>query len=234
MTSIVVETHGLSAGYEQVPVLRDIDISVSSGEIVVLLGSNGAGKTTTLKTVGGSLRPSKGSVSWLGAPTKLPVHQRAAQGIRWIPENKAIFSSMTVAENLEIGVAADRERALMLFPELVPLLGRRAGLLSGGEQQMLVVARALSCRPKLLLADEVSLGLAPMVVTRLLNAIRTAADEEGLAVLLVEQHLRAALAVADRGYVLQRGTIVLSGTAADLRERIDEIESAYLSMKATP
>jgi branched-chain amino acid transport system ATP-binding protein len=229
VTDIVVEAVGLNAGYGQVAVLRNVELQVSAGEVVVLLGSNGAGKTTTLKTVAGSIRPSKGHVSWLGRPTKLSVHRRAARGIRSIPESKAVFPTMTVRENLSIGSGSDPARALTLFPELQPLQKRRAGLLSGGEQQMLVVARALSCRPKLLLADEVSLGLAPLLVSRLLSAIRTAADEEGLAVLLVEQHLRAALKVADRGYVLQRGSIVMSGTAAELSDRIGEIEGAYLS-----
>jgi branched-chain amino acid transport system ATP-binding protein len=206
VTDIVVEAVGLNAGYGQVAVLRNVELQVSAGEVVVLLGSNGAGKTTTLKTVAGSIRPSKGHVSWLGRPTKLSVHRRAARGIRSIPESKAVFPTMTVRENLSIGSGSDPARALTLFPELQPLQKRRAGLLSGGEQQMLVVARALSCRPKLLLADE-----------------------EGLAVLLVEQHLRAALKVADRGYVLQRGSIVMSGTAAELSDRIGEIEGAYLS-----
>ncbi|PBC35973.1 ABC transporter ATP-binding protein [Rhodococcus sp. ACPA4] len=229
MSEAIVSTHRLSAGYDQVPVIHDLEIDTHAGEVVVLLGSNGAGKTTTLNAIAGGLKPSGGHVSWLGRPTKMSVYRRAAAGIRSVPESKAIFPSMSVVDNLDIGVGADKERALELFPELVPILGRRAGLLSGGEQQMLVVARALSCRPKLLLADEVSLGLAPMIVKRLLTAIRRAADEEGLAVLLVEQHLRAALAIADRGYVLQRGHVVISGSADELLERIDEIEGAYLT-----
>lgn len=234
MAEVVVGVHALNAGYGQVPVLRNVDLEVRTGEVVVLLGSNGAGKTTTLRTLAGNLRPSSGQLTWLGkfTPPRTPVHKRAALGIRSIPEHKAIFPSMSVAENLSIGVGADPKRAVALFGELEPLMKRRAGLLSGGEQQMLVVARALSCRPRLLLADEVSLGLAPLVVKRLLSAIRAAADDDGLAVLLVEQHVRAALAIADRGYVLQRGAIVLTGSADDLLGRVDEIEQAYLPAKA--
>jgi branched-chain amino acid transport system ATP-binding protein len=233
MNNVVIETKRLSAGYGQVPVLHELDLEVRVGEVVVLLGSNGAGKTTTLKTLAGYVKPSFGEVNWFGEVMKLPVNKRAAKGIRSIPENKAIFPTMTAGENLQIGVGADPKRAIELFPELAPLVKRKAGLLSGGEQQMLVVARALSCRPKLLLADEISLGLAPLIVQRLLNAIRTAADSDGLAVLLVEQHLRAALATADRGYVLQRGSLVLSGTASELTGRIAEIEGAYLSSRAS-
>jgi branched-chain amino acid transport system ATP-binding protein len=153
--------------------------------------------------------------------------------MRYVPDERAIFATMSVSDNLRIGRRTSKERALELFPELAPLLKRRAGLLSGGEQQMLVLARALSARPKLLIADEVSLGLAPLVVRRLLRAVRDAADAYGTAALLVEQQLRAGLEVADRGYVMQRGCLVLAGSAAELMARMNEIETAYLSGPTT-
>ncbi len=227
--SSVIAADSLTAGYGQVVAIRDIDLAAEAGEIVVLLGSNGAGKSTTLRTLAGALSPMSGSVRWLGRAINDSQYRRAAAGLRFIPERRAIFPTLNVRENLSVGPASNVGRALELFPELGPLLFRKAQMLSGGEQQMLVVARALSARPKALLADELSQGLAPLVVERLVTAICHAANAEGMAVILVEQQLRAALAFAQRGYVLQRGRVVLSGSSSELLARLPEIESAYLS-----
>ena len=224
----VIEARGVSVGYGSIPVVRDLDLEVHPGEVVALFGSNGAGKSTTMLTLVGELQPSAGEVLWDGERTREPLHLRARRGLRFVSEERAIFPSMTTADNLRVGGGSPK-RALELFPELEPLLRKRARLLSGGEQQILVVAKALSADPVLLLADELSLGLAPLVVNRLLDAVCRAAKESGLAVLLVEQQVRHALARADRGYVMRRGRIVLSGSGADLLARIDEIEHQYLS-----
>jgi branched-chain amino acid transport system ATP-binding protein len=233
MTNAVISSEKLCAGYGSLPVLRDVTLDVRPGEVVVLLGANGAGKSTTLKALAGYLRPTDGTIYWNSSVKYAPAHVRARQGMRYVPDERAIFASMSVSDNLRIGRQTSNERALELFPELAPLLKRRAGLLSGGEQQMLVLARALSARPRLLIADEVSLGLAPLVVRRLLRAVRDAADAYGTAALLVEQQLRAGLEVADRGYVMQRGRLVLEGSAAELLARMNEIETAYLSGPTT-
>jgi branched-chain amino acid transport system ATP-binding protein len=226
--SPVLEARQVSAGYGAIPVLRDIDLEVHAGEVVVILGSNGAGKTTTMLTLGGELKPISGDVLLDGRVTKEPLHKRAKRGLRFVTEERALFPSLTTADNLRLG-GGSREAALELFPELRRLLKRPARLLSGGEQQMLSLARALAVQPRVLLADELSLGLAPLVVERLLAAVRLAAEQFGTAVLLVEQQVRQALLTADRAYVMRRGRIVLSGAAPDLLDRIDEIERSYLS-----
>lgn len=226
MTALV-EARGLCAGYQGVPVVRDLDLVVQPGEVVALLGPNGAGKTTTLFTLAGDLRPVSGTVLVDGAPTRAPLHRRAAGGLALVPEERSVFMNQSTAENLRVG-RCDVDRALALFPELKAKLKTTAGLLSGGEQQMLALARALARGPRLLLADELSLGLAPLVVTRLLRAVRTAADE-GVGVLLVEQHVSKVLQVADRVYLLRRGRVELSGTAAELRSRLTDIEGSYLA-----
>lgn len=214
-------------GYNAVPAVRELDLSVGRGEVVALIGPNGAGKSTTLLAMSGELRPISGRISWRGSDRHSPLHRRAVGGLRYITEERSVFMSMTVEQNLLLG-RGDPERCFELFPELKPLASRRVGLLSGGEQQMLTLGRALSGGGELLLADELSLGLAPLVSQRLLVAVRDAADQ-GMGVLLVEQHVKQALAVADRVYVLQRGRVVLEGTAEAMGDQLEKIESSYLA-----
>ena len=226
----VIEAVGVSSGYGDIPVLRDLNLHVRMGEVVALLGANGAGKTTTLLTLVGELRPSAGEVRLLGEAVTGPLHERVRLGLGFIPE-RAIIPSLTTLDNLRLG-PGPVDAALAMFPELERLVKRRAGLLSGGEQQMLTLARAMAAGPKVLLADEVSLGLAPLIVRRILDAMRTAARERGVGVLLVEQQIRNALHYADRAYVLRRGQIVMEGSAADLSNRVEEIEASYLTSVA--
>jgi branched-chain amino acid transport system ATP-binding protein len=225
-TRPVLESRGLTAGYGPQAVVHGLDLEVRPGEVVTLLGRNGAGKTTTLLALSGELPLMDGEVLLDGKPTKAPLYRRAKQGLAYVTEERSVFKTMSARDNLRIS-DADPEAALALFPELEKRLNVRGGLLSGGEQQMLTLARAISRKPRLLLADELSLGLAPLVVRRLLEAVRNAADERGTGVLLVEQHVRKALLYADRAYVMRRGRIVMSGAAADLRSRIAEIEESY-------
>ena len=220
-----LEARGLTAGYGDVPVVHDIDLCVGDGEVVALLGPNGAGKTTTLLALGGVL-PATGEVRYDDRPMTGPLHRRARRGLGLITEERAVFRQLSTRINLSLG-AGGVDGALAVFPELERLLDRKAGLLSGGEQQMLVLARALAAGPRLLLVDELSLGLAPLMVTRLLAALGAAA-RDGMSVLLVEQHARQALEVADRAYVLLRGNIELDGTGAELLEQLPEIERTYL------
>ncbi len=221
----MLDVHELTVGYDDVPVVHGVDLRVGAGEVVALLGPNGAGKTTTLLALGGVL-PSSGEVRFDDRPLTGPLHRRARRGVGLITEERAVFRQLSTQTNLALG-AGGVDGALEVFPELERLLDRKAGLLSGGEQQMVVLARALAARPRLLLVDELSLGLAPMMVTRLLTAVREAAAD-GMSVLLVEQHARQALEVAARAYVLLRGAIVLEGTGADLLARLPEIERTYL------
>jgi sulfate-transporting ATPase len=217
---------GLHAGYGELAAVHDLDLEVYAGEVVALLGANGAGKTTTLLTLAGELTPLSGQVRWRGEPAPAGLHRRAAAGTSLVPEERGVVRSLTVGENLRLA-RVDATDALELFPELEPLLGRRVGLLSGGEQQMLSLAVALGRHPEVLLADELSLGLAPLVVERLLRALRRAADD-GVAVLVVEQHVRQVLEVADRAVILRRGIVELAGTAAEMRVRPEQLERAYL------
>ncbi len=222
----LLEAVGLSAGYGELAAVRHLDLQVRAGEVLALLGSNGAGKTTTLLTLAGELRPLGGELLWMGEVTRQPLHRRAAD-TSLVPEDRSVIRALTVRENLRLA-RVDIDEALGYFPELEPLLGRPAGLISGGEQQMLTLGRAMARRPALLLADELSLGLAPLVVERLLGALRAAADN-GVAVVVVEQHARRVLEVADRVVVLRRGEVAVEGTAAEVRSSFGSIERAYLT-----
>jgi branched-chain amino acid transport system ATP-binding protein len=222
----------LATGYDGVAVVRNLDLHVDSGEIVALLGANGAGKTTTLLCVSAINPILGGRVELFGESvgrTRNP-HVLARRGLAHVLEDRALFFQLTVAENLRLGATAgaDIDRSLEYFPALRPLLRRRAGLLSGGEQQMLALGRALATRPRLLMVDEMSLGLAPIVVERLLPTIRQVVDDTGAGVLLVEQHVHLALGIADRGYVLSHGDLVMEGSAADLQADAHLLRSSYL------
>lgn len=227
----ILAVRGLSAGYGGNPCVREIDIEVYPGEVVALLGRNGAGKTTTIMTMAGELAPLAGEVLWRGQPDRAPLYRKARRGLALVTEERSVFMGLTARENLALGRGSEAD-ALALFPELATHLNRRAGLLSGGQQQILTMARALAGKPAVLLADELSLGLAPLIVARLLASVREAAAR-GVGVVLVEQRARQALATADRAYVLDRGTIVLQGEAKYLLAHFDEVERAYLS-KGSP
>ena len=227
---------GVDAGYGSIRALHGVDLVVNAGEIVTLIGANGAGKTTTLRAISGMLRPTRGAIAFAGRPINgTPPHALVARGLCHVPEGRGIFANLTVAENLDLGsyarrdrqnVAADRERALDLFPRVRERLKQTAGTLSGGEQQMVAIARALLARPRLLLLDEPSLGLAPQLV-QLIFAIVKRINADGTTVLLVEQNAHMALTIAHRAYVLQTGAVVKTGVARDLLSDPD-IRRAYL------
>jgi branched-chain amino acid transport system ATP-binding protein len=227
MTSPILAAESIVAGYGDVRVLRDVDIAIGAGEVVALLGANGAGKTTTLLALSGELHLMAGHVRWQGRTSREKLYRRARQGLAFVTEERSVFMRLTGEENLRLGKGGVKG-ALAVMPDLERLLDRPAGLMSGGEQQFLTLARALATKPSVLLADELSLGLAPIMVETLLSKIREAADQ-GTGVLLVEQHIGSALSVADRVYVMQRGRIVLQGPADEIRARLDEVEDSYLS-----
>jgi branched-chain amino acid transport system ATP-binding protein len=226
----------LTAGYGDLAVVRDLDLHVGEGEIVALLGPNGAGKTTTLLTACGFLAPLAGTVRVAGRPLSSGHPSEAARrGVALVPEDRSLFFDLTVQENLRVGSHGRRKPVrdvLEFFPELVDLSKRRAGLLSGGQQQMLAIARGLAAQPKLLVVDEMSLGLAPLIVQRLLGLMREVVSATDTAVLLVEQHVHLALTVADRAYVLSHGELALQGSAAELRDRRELVEVSYLGEAA--
>ncbi|MBS1120425.1 MAG: livF [Deltaproteobacteria bacterium] len=234
----MLEIEGLDVHYGGIHALRGVSLKVEAGEIVTLIGANGAGKTTTLRAISGLVKPTRGTVKFGGSViTGVAPHLIVGRGLVHAPEGRGIFSNMTVEENLEIGaflrkdraeIAKDREKALELFPRLRERLKQSAGTLSGGEQQMLSIARALLSRPKLLLLDEPSLGLAPQVVSLIFKIVRTIAAE-GTTILLVEQNAHMALGVANRAYVLEVGQIVLEGPAKQLATD-DKIRRAYLGV----
>jgi branched-chain amino acid transport system ATP-binding protein len=227
--TVALEIDGLAAGYAALPVVRGINLTVEEGEVVALLGANGAGKTTTLLASAGVIPPIGGEVRVLGRSIagRRP-HRIARDGLVLVPDDRGVFHGLSVRENLRLGRSRDLTPLLNLFPALAPLLKRRGGVLSGGEQQMLALAKALSLTPRVLLIDELSLGLAPVIVQRLLPVIRRIARERRMAVLLVEQHTPMALTVADRVYVMRRGRIALESGAAALRANGDLLEASYL------
>ena len=241
MTAPLLEVRGLRVKYGNVEALHGIDIAVSPGEIVTILGANGAGKSTTLRAVSGLLRPSGGEIWYDGKPAHtLPAHELVRRGIAHAPEGRRIFGTLTVHENLllgaftrtdEAGIGETLEWVDQLFPVLASRRRQLAGTLSGGEQQMLAIARALMARPRVLLLDEPSLGLAPLLVKAIFRTIREINEKTGVTVLLVEQNARAALKLAHRGYVIEVGRIVLHDTAATLASD-PKVQSAYLGVRA--
>jgi branched-chain amino acid transport system ATP-binding protein len=231
----LLEIRDLHVHYGQIQAVKGIALSVEEGEIVSLIGANGAGKTTTLKTISGLMRPAQGSVALDGVElTALPPHQIVARGVVQVPEGRRIFQSLTVLENLAMGayrrfgraIAGDLERVFAMFPRLKERRTQVAGTLSGGEQQMLAIGRALMAEPRLLLLDEPSMGLAPLLVEQIFDTIREI-NARRVTILLVEQNAAMALAIAHRGYVLETGSIALSGSAESLREN-PQVRSAYL------
>lgn len=236
MTTRLLTVRGVKTFYGRVMALKGVDLEVNEGEIVTLIGANGAGKSTLMMTVCGNPRAREGTIEFAGHDiTRLPTHEIARLKLAQAPEGRRIFSRMTVLENLQMGsitaepseFARDLDRVLALFPRLSQRIGQRGGTLSGGEQQMLAIARALMAQPRLLLLDEPSLGLAPLVVRQIFDAIKTLNAESGLTVFLVEQNAYHALKLAHRGYVMVNGLITLAGTGRELLERSD-IKSAYL------
>ena len=236
MTAPLLSVRGVTAYYGRVRALKGVDLEVNDGEIVALIGANGAGKSTLMMTVCGNPRAREGEIVFAGRDiTHLPTHEIARLKLAQAPEGRRIFPRMTVLENLQMGATVaeagefdrDLERVLTLFPRLQQRLAQRGGTLSGGEQQMLAIARALMSRPRLLLLDEPSLGLAPLIVRQIFDAIRKLNAEDGLTVFLVEQNAYHALRLAHRGYVMVNGVITLSGTGRELLDR-PEVKSAYL------
>jgi len=231
----MLELKDVHSYYGNIHALKGVSLRVEQGEVVTLIGSNGAGKTTILRTIQGLLRPREGSILFEGGSLEsLSTQAIVRLGISQSPEGRLIFPRMTVLENLEMGafsrrdlsIKSDQERVLHLFPRLRERISQKGGTLSGGEQQMLAIARALMARPRLLLLDEPSMGLAPMLVTQIFLIVRDI-NAQGTTILLVEQNARMALTVADRGYVLQTGQIVLTGTALALQSN-EMVRKAYL------
>jgi branched-chain amino acid transport system ATP-binding protein len=239
--TLLLQAEGLELAYGEVPVCRDLSLGVAEGEIVTLIGANGAGKSTTLRAIAGVLRPRAGRIFFHGQDvTRLPSHARSALGIALVPEGRRVFAFLTVRENLELGafkfrgdrakVRALLENVFALFPRLRERTGQNAGTLSGGEQQMLALGRAMMSEPRLICLDEPSLGLAPVLVQDIFRTVK-AINAGGTSVLLVEQNARYALETASRGYVLQTGTIIASGPCSDLRSD-DRVRQAYLGRRA--
>ena len=236
----LLEIENLHTYYGSVSALKGIDLRVEEGEIVTLIGANGAGKTTTLRTVSGLIRPREGHITFGGESIhKMPAHRIVEAGISHAPEGRQIFSTLTVNENLNMGayvlggdsatIDENRQRVFQLFPRLEERKGQLGGTLSGGEQQMLTIGRALMARPRLLMLDEPSLGLAPLLVKAIFDTVREI-NAQGVTVLLVEQNARAALKIAHRGFVLETGNVVLSGPAGELL-RDERVRKAYLGEK---
>ena len=235
--SVALNLENLDVSYGAIQALRGVTVTVNQGEVVTLIGANGAGKSTLLRAASGMVRAKAGRVEFLGEDiTRQSIASIVSRGLIHCPEGRRIFANMTVKENLELGaylrndkqgIADDYERALNYFPRLRERLAQSAGTLSGGEQQMLAIGRSLMSRPKLLMLDEPSLGLAPLLVQEIFRIIVTINAESGTSILLVEQNANQALAVAHRAYVLETGTITLSGNAAELKSN-PEVQKAYL------
>jgi branched-chain amino acid transport system ATP-binding protein len=223
----VLEVKGLTAGYGHLAVVHDVSFGVAAGEITALLGRNGAGKTTTLLAIAGFLSDAKGDVEIHGQKITGPVYRRTAKHLGIVLEGRSVFPSLSVAKNLVVA-GASVDAALELFPELQPRLGIAAGMLSGGEQQMLSLARALGRAPSVLLIDELSFGLAPIITERIYARLRIVAESTGMAVLLVEQHVHVAAAACDVALVMNEGRVVLELSGGDLAARADEVERVYL------
>ncbi|NTW28800.1 MAG: ABC transporter ATP-binding protein [Coriobacteriia bacterium] len=236
MADALLKVDGIHSFYGKIEALRGISLEVKQGEIVTLIGANGAGKSTTLKTISGQIAPKVGSIVYDGAPIGgMPPHLITAKGIIQVPEGRRIFSRMTVMENLEMGaflrkdkdgIRADLEHVFELFPRMKERVGQQGGTLSGGEQQMLAIGRAIMSQPKLLMLDEPSMGLAPVVVELIFETILKLHDA-GITILLVEQNANMALSIADRGYVLATGEITLTGTGKELLAN-EAVRGAYL------
>lgn len=232
----LLRVENLCVSYGGIQAVKSISLTVEEGELVTLIGANGAGKTTTLNTLGGLLKPASGTLHYAGRSlASLPAHDRVRHGLALVPEGRGIFGRLNVSENLlmgafhrhdKSGVASDLEKSYVLFPRLREREHQLAGTLSGGEQQMLAMARALMSRPRLLLLDEPSMGLAPLMVEKVFEIIRRI-NAEGVAILLIEQNARLALAVAKRAYVMESGRITLAGAAAELAAD-ERVRAAYL------
>jgi branched-chain amino acid transport system ATP-binding protein len=240
-TAHLLEVRNLKLSYGGIAAVKGIDFYINSGELVTLIGANGAGKTTTLKVIAGLLKPSSGSIHFLGSAIGgQPAYELAELGVGLVPEGRGVFARMTILENLQMGayvrqgshsaksIDHDLEVVLETFPRLRERLSQLAGTLSGGEQQMVAIARAMMARPKLLLLDEPSMGLAPLMVETIFGVIQDL-NQHGMTILLVEQNARLALSMADRAYVLESGVITLSGTANELLND-DRVREAYLGV----
>ncbi|GAA3524929.1 ABC transporter ATP-binding protein [Aeromicrobium panaciterrae] len=235
-SEVALELSAATIGYGGVPAVRDLDLSVRSGEILALLGPNGAGKTTTMLAAVGAIPLLSGSVTALGAPVVEQVERNARRGITLVPDNRGVFHSLSVADNLRVAQrksGSDAGFVLEYFPKLKGMLRQRCGSLSGGEQQMLALAKAMLPEPRVLLIDELSMGLSPIAVQNILPRLRAVADEQQMAIVLVEQHIDLALSIADSGIVLHHGRAALTGSADRLRRDRDAVESAYFGVEAS-
>ncbi|MGG1313217.1 ABC transporter ATP-binding protein [Cohnella laeviribosi] len=235
---VLLEINDLCVKYGAIPAVKQVNLRLYQGEIVALIGTNGSGKTTVLRTISGIVRASQGQIRFEGSEiTKLEPHRIVQRGISHVPEGRGVFADLTVLENLKMGayirkdkaaIRQDIEQMFSLFPRLAERKNQLAGTMSGGEQQMLAIARALMARPKLLLLDEPSMGLAPLIVKEIFRAIRSV-NREGVSVLLVEQNTKMALAAANRGYVMETGSIVVQGDADELKNNA-VVKTVYLGM----
>jgi branched-chain amino acid transport system ATP-binding protein len=222
----LIAARNIAAGYRGPRVIHDVNISVDEGEIVAILGANGAGKSTTLRALVGEIELMSGQVEWLGQPTAKPLHARVREGLGYIPEDRSVFPGLTVEGNLRVG-RGSVEQAVSHFPELEPHLGRRAGALSGGQQQMVTLGRVLAANPRALVVDELSQGLAPVLVRRLFRAL-VQASQRGVGILVVEQHAQLIMEVAARVMVMKRGAVVAAGTTSELAADMGALKAMYL------